>query len=403
MLWTAKHAPASMSEFAGNPEAVAEARKWAADSARGKPVKPLLLFGPCGVGKTALAHCLANEMGWQVIESSAGDLRDAESLSRLYGAACESAGLFAQQRLILVDEADAVSDRSEFSALESIVKQSRQPVMLIANDAWNPKLSGLRFSCVSVEMRKVNSATIRRVLDSIAAKEGADAFFAEEISKSAAGDLRSAINDLQASVGMPLTGGIFELFSREREESTFNAVRKVFKAATYAEASQAGKSFDTQEFSFFVRWLEENVPMEYEDVSEIAQAFSWLSRADIFSGRIMRRQHWGFLKYARALSVCGVALSKRQPYHKFTKYSFPSILKTLGQSKKSRNLMLGAVRKTASKLRVSMEDARGMLPQLAQCPGMANGLGLSEDEAALVEELYAGAAPKAKVAARKRS
>ncbi|MFH1107442.1 MAG: AAA family ATPase [Candidatus Micrarchaeota archaeon] len=401
MLWTHKYAPSSLKGFAGNPEAVEAVRRWASDAGRGMRVKPLLLHGAVGSGKTALAHALAKEMGWHVIETDASVLRDADSLQALYGASSGSKGLYSETRLILVDEVDAVSDRQQYSALDSITKGSTEPVMLIANDVWNPKLAGLRYSCLLVEMRKVNASTIRHTLESIAEKEGADAFFAEAISKASSGDLRSAINDFQASAGLPQGTPLEALFAREREENMFNAVRRVFKATDYATAVEAGNLLDTREFSFFQRWLEENIPAEYERADEVAEAFSWLSRADVFQGRIMRRQHWGFLRYSRPLSLAGVALSKRQPYHKFTKYSFPQILKAMGSSRKSRELMKSACRKAAGKMKVSVPDARELLPLLAGCDGMAEHFEFSDDEASLILSLYAGKAPATKTRKRK--
>ncbi len=396
MLWLQKHSPQSLKDFAGNPEAVEEVRKWAADASRGKKVKPLLLYGPVGVGKTALAHCVAREMGWSVVETDASNLRDADSLKKIYGASAESMGLFAETRLILVDEVDAVADRQEFSALDSVLKSSRQPVLLLANDVWDQRLAGLRFSCQLVEMRKVHASTIRRALEKIAGEEGVGAGLAEEISRYSSGDLRSAVNDLQASAGLAEKAPLAELFARERGENTFNAVRHVFKTMDYREAVKAGDLLDTQEFSLFQRWLEENIPAEYELPEEQAQAFDWLSRADVFQGRIMSRQHWGFLRYARALSLAGVALSKRDVYRKFTKYSFPQIVKALGQSKKNRALLKGAVRKAAAKLRVSLADARDLLPLVAGCGGAAEYFEFSDEEAQLVQETYAGAPPKPK-------
>lgn len=65
-------------------------------------------------------------------------------------------------------------------------------------------------------------------------------------------------------------------------------------------------------------------------------------------------------------------------------------------------MMKSVCRKTAVKLRVSMADARALLPMIAGCKGIEEYFGFSEEEAAFVQELYAGAPPKPNAAARKR-
>ena len=51
-----------------------------------------------------------------------------------------------------------------------------------------------------------------------------------------------------------------------------------------------------------------------------------LSKADIFDGRIKRRQYYGLLKYSSVLMTYGVAAAKKEKYKKFTRYRFPSFL-----------------------------------------------------------------------------
>jgi replication factor C large subunit len=83
-------------------------------------------------------------------------------------------------------------------------------------------------------------------------------------------------------------------------------------------------------------WIEQNIPNEYERPEEIAKAYDMLSRADIFRGRIMRRQYWKLLKYMIDLMTGGVALSKEELYRKFSRYSYPDKIKYLGMTKAKR-------------------------------------------------------------------
>ncbi|MFH1750619.1 MAG: AAA family ATPase, partial [Candidatus Micrarchaeota archaeon] len=404
--WTQKYAPGSLKEVAGNEDAKEEIRKWALEAERGKKVQPLLIHGPVGAGKTALANALAAEMGWEILETNASDLRDAEMLKKIYGIAASSTGLFGNRRLILIDEIDSVSDRQEFGALLTIIKDCTQPLILIANDVWNQKLSTLRYQCKQVEMRKVNSASIRKRLFEIANAENLQApsgndstprhaerepientdSKAEVISKNASGDMRGALNDLQGTQQLSDFDPV--KFGRDRDENIFEAVRTVFKTMDYKDAIAAGNSYNTQEFDMFMKWLEENIPLEYEKQEDVAQAFGWLSRADIFRGRIMNRQHWGFLKYVNALSTAGIALSKAQTYRKFTKYQFPGSIRKMGQTKKNRAMLKSAKRKIARKLHVSIDDAANAFSALSACPGFFDYMEFSEDERLAAAELY---------------
>ena len=45
MLWTERYAPKCLAEFAGNSDAVVQAKRWALDWERGKSAKPLLSIG----------------------------------------------------------------------------------------------------------------------------------------------------------------------------------------------------------------------------------------------------------------------------------------------------------------------------------------------------------------------
>jgi Holliday junction DNA helicase RuvB len=66
-------APRSFREFVGHEEAIGLLRVEVAAALReGRPLAHLLFFGPPGVGKTALAHVLAAEMGGLAIYESSG-------------------------------------------------------------------------------------------------------------------------------------------------------------------------------------------------------------------------------------------------------------------------------------------------------------------------------------------
>ena len=52
-------------------------------------------------------------------------------------------------------------------------------------------------------------------------------------------------------------------------------------------------------------WIEENIPEEYGK-EDLEKAFDMLSRADVFRGRIMRRQYYRFMVYQIAFLTASI-------------------------------------------------------------------------------------------------
>jgi len=366
MLWSDKYRPKTLEEFVGNPEAVEEIKRWAFDWERGKAGKPILVHGSPGVGKSALAYALAGSMKWPVVEMNASNLRNEESIRRIVGEASTSNTLFGGKKLVLIDEVDDLqrSDRGGNKAILEVVKNAAQPLILTANDVWKPALASMRTAAMVIQIRKVNSRTIASLLKRIADKENVEV--AEDvftnIANNSSGDLRSAINDLQA-LGEGGVGSTSIIGERDRERNIFDSVRSVFKANGFEEARSVMRRVDDREI--FVKWIEENIPLEYEKAGDIGRAFEMLSRADVFDGRIMRRQHWGFMRYSNDLATAGVALAKEEPYHKFVKYQFPRIISALGSSRGDRAMRKAVGLKIGQKCHLSSKDAIGIfLPLL---------------------------------------
>jgi replication factor C large subunit len=67
-------------------------------------------------------------------------------------------------------------------------------------------------------------------------------------------------------------------------------------------------------------WIDKNLPEEYTNPADLSRAYDFLSKADIFSRRITRWQHWRFMVYINALITAGVAVSKDKKYDKFVEY-----------------------------------------------------------------------------------
>ncbi|MFA4946077.1 MAG: AAA family ATPase [Candidatus Micrarchaeia archaeon] len=372
-VWTEAYAPLNAEEFAGNPSAREEALKWALDWKRGKRGKPLLLHGATGSGKTTLARCIAASAGFALAEASPDLFDDEKALAGLF----EGGSLFGEARLVLVDSVDTAYKQREATQLAELASNAKGPVVFTAETLWERKIATLRAACQPVSLKAVNWLTVRKVLAGIAGKEDVAADL-DSIARNSGGDLRAAINDLQGGS----TGG-----GRNRKVNAFDGVRRVFKKG-YAEALEAEREFDG-ELDLFIQWLAENVPREYEDPAALARAFEWLSRSDVFAGRIRKRQDYGLLRYVAAVGVGGVAAAKSASNGRFVPYAFPSAIQALGRSKESRTAFNGIAAKAGKKLHCSKREAKAMLAYYSfDAKGAAEYFGLDEKEAALLAELH---------------
>ncbi len=378
-LYTFTYAPKTIVECTGNDEARGVIKTWALDWQRDVIQKPLLIYGPTGSGKTAIAQALSLEMDWPLFNLDFTTAIDLDKLKQQLTSSAQSIGLFSKYRLFLIDEVDGPLSRGIMPLLTLLAKENKQPIIFIANDAWDQKLSSLRTLCKLVEIKKINSSSISKTLHSIALKSNLQ--LSEEeisaISKNSNGDIRAAIVDIQSG----------QFSERDKESDVFKTVSKIFKAQTISESLEIADTADV-DLSLLIRWLEENIADEYEKADEIAKSFNWLSRADVFNGRILRKQQWQLFVYYRFLSIAGIASAKNKPYYKFVKYRFPTYVKTLSTSRAKRNALKEVAEVFSTLLHCSKSQALEALFLLPLTPQILSDLKINEDTIAELSFLF---------------
>ena len=354
--WTEKYRPQSLKDVVGNPSSAAAMKQWAEAWQKGVPkFRALVLSGTPGIGKTSSAIALAQEMGWSVVEMNASDQRTGGDIENIAIRASKfntfsDDGSFqstkdGDMKLIILDEADSlygVHDRGAMPAIIDLVRNARQPVILICNDYYEltRKSSAIKTETMQVVFRKPQQRSIETVLKRIAAKERV--VIAEEaiqkIAENSDGDLRAAIRDLQSlALGKEMVTAEMadHLSERESRSDMYEFLGALFRKRNPYVAKQILRECDVDPSTVSL-WILENIPGECATRKEMADCLDALSRADVFLGRVSKRMYYGLWSYANDLMVDGIINALTTPNTSFNRMMFPSYLSKMARSKSTR-------------------------------------------------------------------
>ncbi|WWC58244.1 uncharacterized protein I303_100782 [Kwoniella dejecticola CBS 10117] len=228
-LWTTKYAPTNLKEICGNKTVVERLGIWLQDwqknykSGFKKPGKDgtgiyraILISGPPGIGKTTSAHLMAKEAGYNPIELNASDARskklvenatniDNTSLDGFFqGGGIQSTSVadvrVDSRTCLIMDEVDGMSagDRGGVGALNTLIKKTRIPMILICNDRSSTKMKPLMSTTFNMTFRRPSPAEIRSRIMSILYKEKLKipANVVDELVKGTNSDIRQVLNML---------------------------------------------------------------------------------------------------------------------------------------------------------------------------------------------------------------
>ncbi len=332
--WTIKYFPKDLNEFVGQSSAVSSLRNYVSSFARIRTKKrALLLYGPTGCGKTSLVYAFANQFNFEVIELNPSNFMDKASVDSKLKTAMHQLSLFGKKRLILIDGIDSITrkDRGALPEISKLILESPIPFVLTASFLddphevpWASKFSSIKRVCTLVKMPPLSSDDIFRILKRIAVAEGVsvDDSILKRIARIESGDARAAITDFQVLYSANLLNekGVDSLQFRDKESSIKDLIFRIFKTKN-PEDALADFNYDAD--SLFL-WLDENLPLEYNDARSLYNSYNLLSFADVLRGRIVKRQYWRFLDYIIFFLTYGISASKTKINKTFRDYKAPS-------------------------------------------------------------------------------
>lgn len=311
--WVEKYRPKSLGDIVGNKGAVRQLAEWAANWKIGDD--PVLIYGKPGIGKTSAVYALAADMNWEVVELNASDERTKSVIDRIAGSTATTMSLTgASRKLLVFDEADNLygnADRGGARAILDTIKNSRQPIVLIANDIYGVAKE-LKSVCTPIQFRSMQARSIVPRLKYICSAEGikCDENSLINIAEESSGDLRSAINMLHAaSAGDNVGAGTVATSSKDERSTIFDLVSAAFKEKDdkklMAVSFEIPDTPDTTE-----QWLEDNLS-SMKDPADMALAYRYISKADEFLGNTFRRQYYTLWRYAGAVMLIGTAAAAK--------------------------------------------------------------------------------------------
>lgn len=221
-----KYRPKKLDQVLGQSHVVNVLKKFVAKG----DIPHMLFLGPPGVGKTTVAHALANELGWSIVEFNASDERGINVIREDIKNLAFSRG----KKIILLDEADNMTEDAQH-ALRRIMEKSvvaNTRFILTGNNEWKI-IDALKSRCVIFRFEKLPSELIVKRLAEIAVAEGVTITSEEQfnelkkallmIVEVSEGDMRKALNYLETLIA-------------SKQEITPDLVKSLIKVGIVTEA-----------------------------------------------------------------------------------------------------------------------------------------------------------------------
>lgn len=255
-----------------------------------------------------------------------------------------------------------LSDRGGLGAIAKLVRETKQPVILTVNDptVLNRYSSAFRYSATRISFWPLRPDAVRSIVRQVAVREGltVSAAAADAIVSRSRGDLRAALNDLDAVSALP-PGKAQEalLGTRDVTSDFFDFTREFLETPRVYRSVEIRNRLDATPDDL-LPWVEENLPRATRQPETRAGAFDELAVADLLLSRARRYRTYGLWSYASEIMTGGVGLVlARGDGHAPERIAFPQFLGAMGRSRATRAIRTAILSKSGRLLHMSKRKA----------------------------------------------
>lgn len=354
-LWTSKYAPSSVTQLCGNKNQVEKLRLWLRDwfkyskrnfdgsGPEGSKFRAALISGPPGIGKTTAAHLIAGELGFDILEKNASDVRsklllNSEIKSVLNNTSVmgffkhrddEESGTNKQKFCLIMDEVDGMSsgDHGGAGALSAFCRITRMPMILICNDKSLPKMRTFDTVTYQLPFRRPTEIEIRSRLLTIAHREQMklDPSIIGQLVQATGNDIRQIINLMstvsktQKVIGHENSKAIAESWRKHVLLKPFEIAATLLGGSIFSASSKStlNDKLDLYfcDIDFAPLMIQENylttlpsVLSKVEHLKRAAEAADSISQSDSVNSLIRSsEQQWSLLPFHGILSTVAPA------------------------------------------------------------------------------------------------
>jgi len=266
------------------------------------------------------------------------------------------------------------SDRGGLGAIARLVRATRQPLLLTVNDDRPLNRYSAVFRTVALRIRFYPLrpdelfSHLTRVIHAERLAVVPDAVPA--IVARSHGDLRAALNDLDAISSLPAGPAQLEVLgTRDRTADFAGLTAEALSSARFYRAAEVRDRLDAPPDDL-LPWIEENIVHFAPSPARRDAAFATLAVAERFLMRANRTRAYGLWSYASELLTGGVGLALRdRPVPVSSEAAFPRFLWEMGRSRAARETRDAVAGKLAARFHLSREKVRSLL--LPEVEGIA--------------------------------
>ncbi len=313
--WVEKYRPSNWDSIQGNNKAVKHIRQWVENWEIGD--KPQLLVGEPGTGKTTTATVAAEMMDIPLNMVNLSDKRRTDELKQVARSTMSSPADDDHQ-LVLLDEIDNMYHSVKKKPLYDALRSPRNPIIITANDKYEVP-DPVKRAC-KMHTFKLGVRSRKAKIKEIAKKEDIELQPSELNRLAQRPDLRSAINDLQNTIG---GGSNIGSDDRTWSEGAFPAIEGLLGGDYDTWENSVSYTDDSfNDLGSALLWADENLSQEFRGL-EGGVAYEMLANADFWLNRAWEKNEHRYQKYGWAMlsKVHETRLSK--PFGGYIDVDFP--------------------------------------------------------------------------------